>query len=110
MVLSTLTKPEQSLLRTAMELETRSLLQLSPTIKWVLVGDVVAPVCTSCLNGEHMSFGDDHRSGVKGYQGCKNSEGRIQCNCSPDWPELYDNLESLPVYNTFEEAKGHLNG
>lgn len=60
------------------------------------VADVVVPgvgpvfVCESCLRGDHQSCGCDHRNGPEDRRGCKNlsPDGKRQCLCSPDWPEL----------------------
>jgi len=53
------------------------------------------PVCESCLKGDHISYGYDHRQGEIGRRSCKNlSEDRqTQCCCDPDWPELMEALE-----------------
>jgi len=55
------------------------------------------PVCVECLSGTHLSYGFDHRTGIEGRQDCKNvsDDGQKQCNCSPDWPELYNEIERL---------------
>ncbi len=41
--------------------------------------------CESCKNGEHLSYGDDHRDGPEGRNDCKNVgvlNGKVvQCNC-----------------------------
>lgn len=60
--------------------------------------DVVVPgigpvfVCESCLRGEHQSYGCDHRTGPEDRRDCKNlsPDGKWQCLCNPDWPELTD--------------------
>lgn len=46
-------------------------------------------MCESCLKGDHMSYGCDHRTGEKYRRGCKNlSDARDkQCGCGPD---MYD--------------------
>jgi hypothetical protein len=59
-------------------------------------GDVVVPgvgpvfVCASCRRGEHRSYGSDHRDGPEDSRDCKNlsPDGKRQCLCNPDWPEL----------------------
>jgi len=64
----------------------------------VLDGGVIVPgvgpvfVCDSCLRGEHQSYGCDHRNGPEDRRDCKNlsPDGKRQCLCNPDWPELTD--------------------
>ena len=50
-------------------------------------------VCKSCLSGDHLSYGQDHRQGEKGRCGCKNVSGGAQCACNPEWEELTLTLE-----------------
>lgn len=53
-------------------------------------------VCQSCLDGEHLSYGVDHRDGEDGRCDCKNvsEDGKSQCGCNPDWPELMEAIEN----------------
>ena len=53
-------------------------------------------VCESCLSGDHLSYGSDHRQGEKGRCDCKNvNESRTsQCACNPEWTELTQALEA----------------
>ena len=59
--------------------------------------NISVPVCIECLKGTHLSYGQDHRSGIENRQDCKNisDDGQSQCNCNPDWPELYNEIERL---------------
>lgn len=67
----------------------------------ITVGGVHVDVCQSCLDGEHLSHGEDHRSvwdpyvQATGRCDCKNvsDDGRSQCGCNPDWPELTAAIE-----------------
>ena len=53
------------------------------------VDGVLVSVCQSCLDGEHKSYGDDHRNGPPERCDCKNIlDDKTQCMCSPEWPEL----------------------
>lgn len=49
-------------------------------------------ICQSCLDGEHWTYGWDHRAGEVDRRDCKNltDDGRHQCACNPDWPELME--------------------
>ena len=43
-------------------------------------------VCKSCIDGEHISYGHDHRDGDRHHNDCKNMGlskefGSIQCCC-----------------------------
>ena len=64
---------------------------------------IAVNVCKSCLDGEHLSYGVDHRDGDPNHCGCKNvgvdrangeSKKTTQCGCVPDWPELDDAIEN----------------
>jgi hypothetical protein len=65
----------------------------------VLPSGLTAWVCESCLKGEHLSYGYDHRQKEEGRRDCKNIayvNGQTrQCNCTQDWPELFDFIKSL---------------
>lgn len=58
------------------------------------------PVCESCMEGHHLSFGTSHVLPIlleAGRAGCKN-EGvfkgcHVQCACNPGWEELWDIVE-----------------
>ena len=52
-------------------------------------------VCDSCLAGRHISYGTDHRSGIVDRRSCKNltPDGKRQCACTEDWPELYELIQ-----------------
>jgi len=52
-------------------------------------------ICESCLMGDHMSYGFDHRTGEEGRRDCKNIsiDNQSQCVCTQDWPELYQAIE-----------------
>jgi hypothetical protein len=56
----------------------------------------MVPVCQSCLDGHHDSYGADHRDGEPGRCDCKNlsDDQKTQCFCNPDWPELVEAITS----------------
>ena len=58
-------------------------------------------VCESCMKGEHISYNQDHRTGVIGRRDCKNvsDDGKVQCCCTEDWVELYKIVEERGQYN-----------
>ena len=84
-------------------------------MKWILYteenNNYVLPVCESCLDGKHLSYGDDHRLGEAGRRDCKNIgeiENRtVQCLCNEEWPGLYEAIENgiKTVYDTQESAE-----
>ncbi len=52
-------------------------------------------VCKNCLEGNHISYGSDHRLGEQvDRRDCKNisDDGQHQCGCTEDWPELWDKI------------------
>jgi hypothetical protein len=53
------------------------------------------PVCQSCLDGDHQSYGYDHRTHEEGRCDCKNvsEDNRSQCCCNPADPELMKVIE-----------------
>ena len=59
-------------------------------MKKIEVDGVLVPVCQSCLDGEHNSYGCDHRDGPPERRDCKNlsKDRKTQCMCNPEWPEL----------------------
>ena len=69
----------------------------------------VLPVCESCLSGEHISHGSDHRTRSPSRNDCKTTDktGKYQCICNPEWPELYRAIEKgIPEKDIFSEI-GH---
>jgi len=71
----------------------------------------VLPVCESCLDKTHISYGDDHRLGEEGRRDCKTTEKvneiNYQCACNPDWERFYDFIENGVdmVFDSEERAK-----
>ena len=72
--------------------------------------EMVSPVCESCLEGEHVSYGDDHRLGEKDRRDCKSVEDNVQCICTPDFPELFDAIgnRERKVYDTRQDAENEV--
>ena len=84
-------------------------------MKWILYSEeknnYVLPVCEPCLDGKHLSYGDDHRLGEADRRDCKNTgetgKGLVQCNCNEEWSGLYEAIEKgiERVYDSEESAE-----
>ena len=59
----------------------------------ILKNGLIVNICKSCLKGEHISYGYDHRKGEVDRRDCKNAEGNIQCQCNEDFTELWAYLK-----------------
>jgi hypothetical protein len=97
---------------------------IKPKMKFVLytekyhgrMNTQIVPICESCLEGKHLSYGDDHRCEGSKSDDCKNlgedNGTTYQCLCNPHgWSELYNAIEgsmknkTLEVFDDYESAE-----
>ncbi|MDD5192481.1 MAG: hypothetical protein PHH54_06380 [Candidatus Nanoarchaeia archaeon] len=84
-------------------------------MKWIIYEEnkakYVLPICESCLDKKHVSYGDDHTLGETGRRDCKNldEDWENQCLCTPDWAGLYEAIEKgiqkENIFNSKQDAE-----
>jgi hypothetical protein len=69
---------------------------------------ILVNVCESCVSGEDISCGGDHRDSDREWRDCKNlnGEGKSQCGCNPDWPELMEAIEAYRKHRAGLDEQG----